>query len=625
MAGKRGKANNVKKPHLTSADTSTKVGAITHKEQKFSGPIGSTCLVLIALSVVMATAAIVVTNEDIQMYLVNIIFMGANPLEYLVRSEDRQQTVIPDNVEKPAHTENVVEDKLETVKILTESETTERVKVNSAEHETVQDVKNVKEENAKGVKDVKKDNAEGVKYVKEENAEEIKNVKEETATTVKKKTKRDNYAKSDITNKADFKIRTKLDAADELLEKNDVVRASQMFDDLIKEHPDSARALFGKGLALDKLAEQQRSNQLLEEAINTMDRALRLPGTPEKLVIVIAEKLADRQSFRGWSHKEPATWRFVIQKYPDNVEFRRKYGVSFLKSGKNDLARDVFKQILEKEPNDGFSKVHLGFILKVNDLNYNEAIPLMQSGIDSGAPGTVDGRFFYHLGDAYSRINQTDKAREVYRKGAQLGLFLSEHQRSLYNADSRITGRPWWTPQQTTYQKYLTLLENNWQTIRDEGLAQLNKKTGSFLPEEENLRETGDWQQFTLYQRGKKDEENCKKVPKTCTLLDQIPEAKGCKRGQIKFSVMHPGVHVWPHTGPTNCRIRAHLGLIVPEGPRIRVGNDTRTWTEGKFIIFDDSFEHEVWHNGTELRLVLIVDFWHPELSDYEKRTLAPI
>ena len=31
----------------------------------------------------------------------------------------------------------------------------------------------------------------------------------------------------------------------------------------------------------------------------------------------------------------------------------------------------------------------------------------------------------------------------------------------------------------------------------------MNHKTGSFLPEEENLRETVDWKQFTLYSRGK--------------------------------------------------------------------------------------------------------------------------
>ena len=46
------------------------------------------------------------------------------------------------------------------------------------------------------------------------------------------------------------------------------------------------------------------------------------------------------------------------------------------------------------------------------------------------------------------------------------------------------------------------MLEDNWETIRDEGMAQLDD-TGLFVPEQEDLRESGDWKQFTLYQRGK--------------------------------------------------------------------------------------------------------------------------
>lgn len=51
----------------------------------------------------------------------------------------------------------------------------------------------------------------------------------------------------------------------------------------------------------------------------------------------------------------------------------------------------------------------------------------------------------------------------------------------------------------------------------------------------------------------------------------------------------------------------------------------TRSWQEGKFLIFDDSFEHEVWHEGEGLRLVLIVDFWHPDLTEQQRLSLGPI
>lgn len=41
--------------------------------------------------------------------------------------------------------------------------------------------------------------------------------------------------------------------------------------------------------------------------------------------------------------------------------------------------------------------------------------------------------------------------------------------------------------------------------------------------------------------------------------------------------------------------------------------------------MFDDSFEHEVWHNGSGTRLVLIVDVWHPDLTRAERAQLPAI
>ncbi|KAH3748978.1 hypothetical protein DPMN_183467 [Dreissena polymorpha] len=51
---------------------------------------------------------------------------------------------------------------------------------------------------------------------------------------------------------------------------------------------------------LDKLAEQQKSNKMLEEGMALMDKALRLSKTPDLLRMRIAEKLGDRQAFRGY-------------------------------------------------------------------------------------------------------------------------------------------------------------------------------------------------------------------------------------------------------------------------------------------------------------------------------------
>ena len=75
-----------------------------------------------------------------------------------------------------------------------------------------------------------------------------------------------------------------------------------------------------------------------------------------------------------------------------------------------------------------------------------------------------------------------------------------------------------------------------------------------------------------------------------------------------------------PHAGPTNSRLRAHLGLIVPKKGEvnIRVGNETVGWKPGKWTVIDDSFEHEVVNNGNGPRLILLVDFRHPDVGRSE-------
>lgn len=50
----------------------------------------------------------------------------------------------------------------------------------------------------------------------------------------------------------------------------------------------------------------------------------------------------------------------------------------------------------------------------------------------------------------------------------------------------------------------------------------------------------------------------------------------------------------------------------------MRVGDDVKYLKEGECILFDDSFNHEAWHDGEKTRINLIFDFWHPELSDQE-------
>ncbi|KAK2527996.1 Asph [Columba guinea] len=451
-----------------------------------------------------------------------------------------------------------------------------------------------------------------------------KEMEEDKAEKAKKK------KKPKLLNKFDKTIKAELDAAEKLRKKGKVEEALSAFEALVNQYPQSPRARYGKAQSEDDLAEKMRSNEMLQKAINTYDEVVSLPNVPSDLIKLSLKREADRQQFLGRMRGSLVTLQKLVQLFPSDTSIKNDLGVGYLLIGDNSNAKKVYEEVLSLAPDDGFAKVHYGFILKAEN-KIAESIPYLKEGLESGNPGTDDGRFYFHLGDALQRMGDKD-AYKWYELGYQRGHFASVWQRSLYNVKG-LKAQPWWTAKETGYTELVKSLEKNWKLIRDEGLAVMDKKRNLFLPEDENLREKGDWSQFTLWQQvlyafspGRKNENACKSVPKTCALLERFPEATGCRRGQIKYSIMHPGTHVWPHTGPTNCRLRMHLGLVIPkEGCRIRCAQENRTWEEGKVLIFDDSFEHEVWQDAENYRLIFIVDVWHPELTAQQRRTLPAI
>lgn len=180
-----------------------------------------------------------------------------------------------------------------------------------------------------------------------------------------------------------------------------------------------------------------------------------------------------------------------------------------------------------------------------------------------------------------------------------------------------LGSRPWYQASAFSVAGYL---ESHFEEIREE-LLKLDP--AQFRPESERIPRAGDWDVVFFYERGRRHEEVCAACPVTTRGID----GEGTMRtaaGLIYLSRMRAGTHISAHRGPTNLRLRCHLGIAVPEGDcAIRVGDETRTWTEGQCMVFDDHFEHEAWNHTAEDRIVLIVDLWHPELTNDEVELLA--
>lgn len=134
------------------------------------------------------------------------------------------------------------------------------------------------------------------------------------------------------------------------------------------------------------------------------------------------------------------------------------------------------------------------------------------------------------------------------------------------------------------------------------------------------------WNAFFFYRHGERREDNCLRCPVTTAALDSLPIVRIREHApEVLFSVLTPGAHILPHRGVTNTRLVTHLPLIVPEHCALRVGGIDHVWQEGRCVVFDDTYEHEAWNRSDKTRVVLILDTWHPDLSEAERAALTDL
>ncbi len=159
-------------------------------------------------------------------------------------------------------------------------------------------------------------------------------------------------------------------------------------------------------------------------------------------------------------------------------------------------------------------------------------------------------------------------------------------------------------------------LEANWDKIRSEldEVLKYQENLPNFediSPDQGNLSGADNlWKTYFFYGYGYKMAKNCQRCPETTRLIENIPGMK-----TAFFSILMPGKHIPEHRGPYKGVIRCLLGLKIPEPRekcRIRVRDETRSWEEGKCLIFDDAFPHEAWNETKGVRVVLFMDIVRP-------------
>lgn len=195
--------------------------------------------------------------------------------------------------------------------------------------------------------------------------------------------------------------------------------------------------------------------------------------------------------------------------------------------------------------------------------------------------------------------------------------YTDPHQRPIFFVPG-IPAQRYYDPVQFGWTR---LLEESADTIRDEllnlvsedgrGFANYRTEFGNLMP---------GWNAYHFYIQGEPVLANCRRCPRTWELLESLPRME---KEFILFSALNPRSRILPHVGALNGILRFHLPLLLPKGCGLKVGGQTAQWQEGKVLVFDDSFVHEVWNDSDQLRVVLFLNRWHPCLSEPETRALS--
>ena len=161
---------------------------------------------------------------------------------------------------------------------------------------------------------------------------------------------------------------------------------------------------------------------------------------------------------------------------------------------------------------------------------------------------------------------------------------------------------------------WTALLREHWRDIRDEAITvalqgDASPSLATISPDHRAIAAVNMWRSFFLWGYSYPIEDNLAQCPKTAAVVAQIPNLNSAF-----FSILAPGTHIPDHRGVTKGLITCHLGLIVPRDGDVRMRVDDRIvrWAEGETLVFDDTYQHEVWNDTAGTRVVLLIQFERP-------------
>lgn len=157
----------------------------------------------------------------------------------------------------------------------------------------------------------------------------------------------------------------------------------------------------------------------------------------------------------------------------------------------------------------------------------------------------------------------------------------------------------------------IKLLQDNWETIRDEALAlygQGHIAVKDDLPGS-NFYKDNRWKSFYLKIYDIHLPSARQLAPKTLALIEQVPGMN-----LALFAVLMPGKRLARHHDPFAFSLRYSLGLSTPNSERcgLLIDGEPYVWRDGEGVIFDETYLHAAYNETETPRIILMTDIDRP-------------
>jgi aspartate beta-hydroxylase len=397
-----------------------------------------------------------------------------------------------------------------------------------------------------------------------------------------------------------------------------------------------------------------RGDEALELYVTVLQRA------PQHVQAIF--RLAMLVSQAGHADEAAPLLEKAIELEPRNGEFRFRFGQALARMGELQRATTELQRAVDFAPENVEALLRLG-VLYLRTRRRNDALVAFQRALtlapqlrqwpsDSNlsaefrevigiALGELREKFVSFTDDCLRQVQARYPGDDLSRLEAGLRNLGSAKSRA-ENVDAKrrpallnfpdLPDTPWFESDEFEWAEHV---ESATSIVHDE-LAQLLASQAEFTPyctetdsanvisaagtDFSSLAGSMSWNALHLYQNSHLIDKSASQCPNTMALMDSLPMPRIRNHSpEIFFSCLQPDGHIIPHHGLMNVRLTVHLGLVVPEGCGIRVGDETRTWEPGRLLFFDDSYEHEAWNRGASDRVVLILEAWNPHLTAAER------